>query len=71
MTSFWGTEVQWYPSKGNWIAFILWGIEGKQLNRNVGLTSLAERIRMLDAGQMPLGVEAVLAPRSVDTIKAQ
>lgn len=71
MTSFWGTEVQWYPSKGNWIAFILWGIEGKQLNRNVGLTSLAERIRMLDAGQMPLGVEAVLAPRSADTIKAQ
>ena len=32
-----------YPSKGLYLAFMMWGIEGKQLNRNVGLTSLAER----------------------------
>ena len=38
---------------------MMWGVEGKQLNRNVGLTSLAERVRMIDAEQMPLGVEAM------------
>lgn len=59
MTAFWGQEVEWYPHKGHYIAFMMWGIEGKQLNRNVGLTSLAERIRMITAGQIPLGVEAV------------
>ena len=37
---------------------MMWGIEGKQLNRNVGLTSLAERAddrRRADAA----GVEAM------------
>lgn len=61
ITAFWGNEIEWYPHRGHYIAFMMWGIEGKQLNRNVGLTSLAERIRMLNAGQIPLGVEAVTA----------
>ena len=59
ITAFWGDDVAWYPSKGLYLAFMMWGIEGKQLNRNVGLTSLAERVRMIDAKQMPLGVEAL------------
>jgi hypothetical protein len=59
VTAFWGNEVQWYPAKGNWLAFMMWGIEGKQLNRNVALTVMAERFRMIDAGQMPLGIELI------------
>ena len=61
ITAFWGNEIEWYPHRGHYIAFMMWGIEGKQLNRNVGLTSLAERIRMMNAGQIPLGVEAITA----------
>lgn len=61
LTSFWGDEVQWYPHEGHYIAFMLWGIEGKQLNRNIGLTPLADRIRMVDADQIPMGVELVEA----------
>ena len=70
VTAFWGMDVQWYPSKGHYLAFIMWGIEGKQLNRNVGLTSMAERIRMIEAGQMPLGIEAVAANSTVDSPNA-
>jgi len=70
VTAFWGRETQWYPSKGHYLAFMMWGIEGKQLNRNVGLTSMAERIRMIDAGQLPLGIEAVESPTGEDSPKA-
>ena len=66
ITSFWGTEVEWYPAKGNWMAFMMWGIEGKQLNRNVALTVMAERFRMIDAGQMPLGMEPVVSTHPSD-----
>ena len=64
ITAFWGDDLAWYPAKGLYMAFMMWGIEGKQLNRNVGLTSFAERVRMIDAAQMPLGVEAVDATPS-------
>jgi hypothetical protein len=67
ITSFWGTEVSWYPAKGNWLAFMMWGIEGKQLNRNIALTSMVDRIRVIDAGQMPLGVELVTPTPSSQT----
>ena len=66
VTSFWGKEVEWYPAKGHYLAFIMWGIEGKQLNRNVGLTTMAERIRMIEADQIPLGMEAVKTENKQD-----
>jgi hypothetical protein len=68
ITSFRGDEVQWYPHKGHYIAFMMWGIEGKQLNRNIGLTPLEERIRMVDADQIPMGVEVVQPKRASDAI---
>ncbi len=70
VTAFWGDEVQWYPARGNYLAFIMWGIEGKQLNRNIGLTSMAERFRMIDADQMPLGVEAIQGSRKIEATEA-
>ena len=66
VTAFWGDEVQWYPARGNYLAFIMWGIEGKQLNRNIGLTSMAERFRMIDADQMPLGIEPFQGARKIE-----
>ena len=70
VTSFWGDEVQWYPSAGNYLAFIIWGIEGKQVNRNIGLTSMAERFRMIDADQIPMGIERVVPAKSTETPNA-
>jgi hypothetical protein len=70
VTSFWGDEVQWYPSAGNYLAFIIWGIEGKQVNRNIGLTSMAERFRMIDADQIPMGIERVVPAKSTETLNA-
>jgi hypothetical protein len=63
ITSFYGDHFEWYqtpnPLSRYYGSFILWGIEGKQLNRNVGLTDLAEKLRMLDQGEVPLGIELV------------
>ena len=70
VTSFWGTEAQWYPARGNYLAFIMWGIEGKQLNRNVALTSMAERFRMLGAEQVPMGIENIGPSKSTETTEA-
>jgi hypothetical protein len=36
---------------------MLWGVEGKQLNRNVGLSDMSERFRMLSNGDVPIGIE--------------
>jgi hypothetical protein len=59
ITAFNGDRLQWYPSPGQYVSFMMWGIEGKQMNRNVGLVSLAERIRMLNKGDLPMGIEKV------------
>ncbi|MDG1481622.1 MAG: hypothetical protein P8R54_18655 [Myxococcota bacterium] len=63
VTAFYGDHFEWYqtpnPLSRYYGSFILWGIEGKQLNRNVGLTDLSEKLRMLDKGDIPLGIEAV------------
>ena len=62
ITSFYGDRVQWYPFKRPHLAFMMWGIEGKQLNRNIAFTNMGERLRMLSDGQVPLGIEPVTAP---------
>ena len=70
VTAFWGNEVQWYPARGNYLAFIMWGIEGKQLNRNIGLTSMAERFRMIGADQTPMGIESIDSNKSPESPEA-
>ncbi len=52
--AFYGDHFQWYPDYNYYCSFILWGIEGKELNRNIALTNLAEPLRMLDKGQTTL-----------------
>lgn len=57
VTSFWGDRFQWYEARNYYASFVLFGIEGKQLNANIGLTNLHERLRMLSKGESPLGME--------------
>jgi len=57
ITSFYGERFQWYTATNYYASFVLWGIEGKELNTNVALTNLAERLRMAGKGEVPLGLE--------------
>lgn len=59
VTAFHGDHFEWYRARNYWSSFILWGIEGKQLHRNVAVTDIAERLRMLDKGEVPLGMALV------------
>ena len=38
-------------------SFVMWGIEGKELNKNVALTDLSERLLYAAAGNLPIGLE--------------
>lgn len=78
-TGFFGSDFQWYdpypmqggaaPERLEYGSFILWGFEGKELNRNVVLGNLADRLRSIDRGQEMMGLqrwaEATDAPASV------
>lgn len=67
VTSFWGDHFEWYRARDYYCSFVLFGIEGKQLNSNVGLTDLREKLRMLEKGETPLGIEIVEpAPAAAD-----
>jgi hypothetical protein len=72
-TSFWGDRFQWYAPRNYYASFVMSGIEGKLLNRNVALVDLREKLRMLENGQTPLGVEVldagtvVMAPVTMPT----
>ena len=59
ITFFQGDHFEWYQARNYFASAIMWGIEGKQLNRNVILTNLAERLRMVGKGEVPLGIEMV------------
>ena len=60
-SEFQGDEFEWYRAKDYWVSFRLWGIEEKELNRNVALLDLTDRMRMLDRGIFPKGIELVQA----------
>lgn len=64
VTSFWGDRVQWYEARNYYVSFVLFGIEGKQLNTNVALGDLREKLRMLDKGETPLGIEVITPGRA-------
>jgi len=64
ITAFYGDRVQWYPAKPLHLAFMMWGIEGKQLNRNVAFSDMRERVRMVTKGETPIGVEILNGPKT-------
>lgn len=62
-TAFYGDRFQWYPNNPQllYASFVMWGLEGKEMNRNVALTQLFERLRMAGKGEIPMGMELVSA----------
>jgi hypothetical protein len=57
LSAFYGDRFEWWRPMNYWASFLLWGIEGKQLHRNVAISDLAERLRMADRGETPTGIE--------------
>lgn len=47
--SVYGTRFQWYERQSYWGSFILWGYEGKNLNRNVQLGNLTLQLGAISA----------------------
>lgn len=58
-TSFQGDRFEWYPARDYYASFRLWGIEGKELNKNLALADLTGRLRLVDRGEFPRGIERV------------
>jgi hypothetical protein len=56
-TGFQGHQFEWYPARDYYASYILWGFEGKELNRNVMLGNLADRMRSMERGEEMLGVQ--------------
>lgn len=57
LSAFYGDRFEWWRPMNYWASFLLWGIEGKQLHRNVAISDLAERLRLADRGETPTGIE--------------
>ncbi len=58
-TEFQGDLFEWYRPANYYLSFRLWGIEEKELNKNVALMDLADRMRLLERGTYPKGIELV------------
>lgn len=48
--SFYGTRFAWYEARDFYGSFLLWGFEGKSLNRNVLLGNMAARLYAMEHG---------------------
>ncbi|MFT6146577.1 MAG: hypothetical protein ACJAZO_000752 [Myxococcota bacterium] len=55
-TGFYGDHFEWYAADDNYVSFILWGYESKQMNTNVTLGSLADRLRAIEEGEEMFGL---------------
>lgn len=62
LRAFAGEGFTWYPANPDHGSFLLWGVEGKELNANVALAGLLDRVRAREAGLEDPGLEAVAAP---------
>jgi hypothetical protein len=61
VTQFQGDEFEWYRAVEGFASFRMWGIEEKELNRNVALLDLRDRIKHIDRDELPKGIELVQA----------
>lgn len=55
--AFHGDHVQWYTGRTDWLSFSLWAVEAKQLNTNVALSDVLQRLRLAEAGAADAGLE--------------
>lgn len=61
-TSFLGHQFEWYEAYDLYGSFMLWGFEGKQLQRNVALGNLRDRLDAISEGRTMLGVQPFVDP---------
>lgn len=61
-TGFFGHEFQWYEARPYYSSLLLWGFEGKELNKNVLLGDLADRLRSMGRGEEMMGFEPWMVP---------
>jgi hypothetical protein len=74
ITAFYGNRFQWYegsPDPMRHASFVMWGIEGKELNKNVALTDLSERLRYAAAGNLPMGMVLYEPPAKAGTVSLE
>ncbi|TNE92608.1 MAG: hypothetical protein EP330_01295 [Deltaproteobacteria bacterium] len=55
-TGFHGHAFSWYEAADFYASVILWGFEGKELNRNVVLGNLGDRLRSVEKGEEMFGL---------------
>ena len=55
-TGFHGHQFSWYEPADFYVSIVLWGFEGKELNRNVLLGNLGDRLRSIEKGEEMFGV---------------
>jgi hypothetical protein len=67
-SQFQGDEFEWYRAVNEYISFRMWGIEEKELNRNVALLNLHDRIKLIDRGELPKGIELVQAVPDAEAV---
>ncbi len=60
-TEFQGDHFEWYQARNHFCSFRMWGIEEKELNKNIALVDLTDRMRLLERGTYPQGIELVQA----------
>ncbi len=56
-TGFSGDHFAWYEARDYYASLVLWGFEGKEMNRNVLLGNLADRMKSMEKGEEMLGVQ--------------
>ena len=66
VTAFFGDHFEWYHPRNYFCSFMLWGIEGKQVNRNVALADIFEKLRMMDKEGITLGMELITDEPTVE-----
>ncbi len=59
ISAWYGDRFEWFKPRPYWCSQVLWGVEGKQLNSNVAIVDLREKLRMIDEGDLPFGMELV------------
>lgn len=57
ITSFHGSNFEWYEPSPYYGSFLFWGYEGKQFRRNVMLGQMGGRLRAIETNREHLGVE--------------
>jgi hypothetical protein len=72
--AFYGDSFQWYEAAHTYGSFILWGFESKQLNSNVLLGTMVDRMASIERGEKMMGIYpmegAIGAPKANEAPEA-